>query len=84
MKELLKRMDAILILAAAVVYKRNADPAETLMIIVCAVFCVGVVIDSARALKLQLRKEEHKEWCKRVKESDQRFRHMLDIMEGIK
>lgn len=81
MKEIIKRLDAILILIAAIVYKSNADPAGTALIAVCTVFCVGVAIDSMKAVKMMWREKQHKKWREQIEDSDRRFAELLAIME---
>lgn len=83
MKAIIKRLDAILILTAAVVYKRNADPAETCMIAVCIVFCLGVMIEAIQAVRIDLEHRRHEKWRRTIEDSDKRFENILRIMEEM-
>ncbi len=83
MKAIIKRLDAILILTAAVVYKSNADPAETCMIAVCIVFCLGVLIEAIQAAMIYMENRRHAEWRRTIEDSDKRFENILRIMEGM-
>lgn len=83
MKAIIKRLDAILILTAAVVYKSNAEPAETCMIAVCIVFCIGVLIDVLQAAAIRAEHRRHKEWRQAIEDADKRFENILKIMEGM-
>lgn len=83
MKAIIKRLDAILILTAAVVYKSNADPAETCMIAVCIVFCLGVLIEVIQAVMIDMEHRRHEKWRRIIEDSDKRFENILKIMEGM-
>lgn len=83
MKAIIKRLDAILILTAAVVYKSNAEPVETCMIAVCIVFCLGVLIEVIKAAMIYMGHRRHEEWRRTIEDSDKRFENILRIMEGM-
>lgn len=83
MKAIIKRLDAILILTAAVVYKSNVDPAETCMIAVCIVFCLGVLIEVIKAAMIDLEHRRHEKWRRTIEDSDKRFENILRIMEEM-
>lgn len=83
MRAIIKRLDAILILTAAVVYKSNAEPAETCMIAVCIVFCLGVLIEVIQAARIEMEHRRHAEWRQAIEDSDKRFENILRIMEGM-
>lgn len=83
MKAIIKRLDAILILTAAVVYKSNAEPAETCMIAVCIVFCLGVLIEVIKAVRIDMEHRRHEKWRRTIEDSDKRFENILRIMEEM-
>ena len=83
MRAIIKRLDAILILTAAVVYKSNAGPAETCMIAVCIVFCLGVLIEVIQDARMDMEHRRHEEWRRAIEDSDKRFENILRIMEGM-
>ena len=83
MRAIIKRLDAILILTAAVVYKSNAEPAETCMIAVCIVFCLGVLIEAIQAAMIDMEHRRHEKWRRTIEDSDKRFKNILRIMEEM-
>ena len=83
MRAIIKRLDAILILTAAVVYKSNSEPAETCMIAVCIVFCLGVLIEAIQAAMIDMKHRRHEKWRRTIENSDKRFENILRIMEGM-
>lgn len=82
MKKIIKRVDAFLILLAAVVYRSN-DPLRTCLIGVSALFILGWIIDGISMYMAKRRMIRHMRWRAELEDSDRRFAHLLAVMEDF-